>query len=86
MQLNIVDDKTHRVSDDLHYEVTRLENHPIIVIDDVLENPHAFLEEVVQKLPMQYNDPIVEIQRKYSQAISQSYILIYQRSVILLPI
>ena len=56
MQLNIVDDKAHRVSDNLHYEVTRLENHPIIVIDDVLENPHAFLEEVVQKLPMQLND------------------------------
>tara|TARA_B100001996_G_scaffold39714_1_gene29041 strand:- start:44 stop:823 length:780 start_codon:yes stop_codon:yes gene_type:complete len=55
MQLNIIDDKTHRVADDLHYEVTRLENHPIITIDNVLENPHDFLENVVQKAPMQFN-------------------------------
>lgn len=56
IQLNIIDEKTHKVSDDLHYEVTRIENHPIIIVDEVLENPHEFISEIVSKLPMQYND------------------------------
>ena len=34
----------------------RLEDHPIIVISDVLENPHDFISEVVEKIPMQYNE------------------------------
>ena len=60
MQLNIIDDKTHKVSDDLHYEVTRLENHPVITVDNVLADPHAFIENVVQKVPMQFNNMEVE--------------------------
>ena len=56
MNLNIVDDKTHRVNDELKYEITTLESHPIIIIDNVLENPHDFISEVVEKLPMQYNE------------------------------
>ena len=54
--LNIVNEKTHKGSDDLHYEVTRIENHPVIVVDEVLENPHEFIREIVSKLPMQYNE------------------------------
>ena len=56
MNLNIIDDKTHRVNDELKYEISKLESHPIIIIDDVLENPHDFIDQVVEKLPMQYNE------------------------------
>ena len=56
MNLNIIDEKTHRVNDDLKYDIHRLESHPIIVIDDVLANPHDFISEVVEKIPMQYNE------------------------------
>ena len=56
MNLNIIDEKTHRVNDELKYDIHRLEDHPIIVIDDVLENPHDFISEVVEKIPMQYNE------------------------------
>jgi|TARA_B100001094_G_scaffold37064_1_gene31258 hypothetical protein len=56
MNLNIVNDETHRVNDEVKYEVSRVESHPVIIIDDVLENPHDFISEVVEKLPMQYND------------------------------
>ena len=54
MNLNIVDDKTHRVNDELNYEVSRVEEQPVIIIDNVLENPHDFISQVVEKLPMQY--------------------------------
>ena len=40
MHLNLLDDKTHKVNDELKYEVTNLESHHIITIDNVLENPH----------------------------------------------
>ena len=60
MKLNIIDDKIHKVNDDLNYEVTRIENHPIITIDNVLANPYDFLENVVQKVPMQFNNMEVE--------------------------
>jgi len=56
MNLNIVDDKTHRVNDELNYEVSRVEEQPVIIIDNVLENPHDFISQVVEKLPMQYNN------------------------------
>ena len=56
MNLNIINEKTHRVNDELKYDIHRLESHPIIVIDDVLENPHDFISEVVEKIPMQYNE------------------------------
>ena len=56
MNLNIVDDKTHRVNDELNYEVSRVEEQPVIIVDNVLENPHDFISQVVEKLPMQYND------------------------------
>ncbi len=56
MNLNIIDDKTHRVNDELKYEISKLESHPIIILDDVLENPHDFIDQVVEKLPMQYNE------------------------------
>lgn len=56
MQLNIIDEKTHKVSDNLHYDITNLDNHHVIVVDNVLDNPHAFIKDVVEKLPMQYNN------------------------------
>ena len=56
MNLNIIDEKTHKVSDNLHYDITNLDNHHVIVVDNVLENPHAFIKDVVEKLPMQYNN------------------------------
>ena len=59
MHLNLLDNKTHKVNDELKYEVTNLESHHIITIDNVLENPHDFISEVVEKLPMQYNNPHV---------------------------
>ena len=31
MQLNIIDEKTHKVSDNLSYDVTNLDNHHIII-------------------------------------------------------
>jgi len=55
MQLNIIDEKTHRVSDNLSYDVTNLDNHHVIIVDNVLENPHAFIDDVVKKVPMQLN-------------------------------
>ena len=75
MNLNIIDGKTHRVNDELKYDIHRLESHPIIVIDDVLENPHDFISEVVEKIPMQYNEIGKAIQTRYFQAINQMYIL-----------
>ena len=54
MQLNIIDEKTHRVSDNLHYDITNLDNHHIITVDNVLENPHAFIDDVVKKVPVSY--------------------------------
>ena len=60
MQLNIIDEKTHRVSDNLHYDITNLDNHHIITVDNVLENPHAFIDDVVKKVPMQLNNLNVE--------------------------
>ena len=56
MQLNIIDEKTHRVSDNLSYDVTNLDNHHVIIVDNVLENPHAFIDDVVKKVPMQLNN------------------------------
>ena len=61
MHLNLLDDKTHKVNDELKYEVTNLESHHIITIDNVLENPHDFISEVVEKLPMQYNLSLIHI-------------------------
>ena len=60
MQLNIIDEKTHKVADNLHYDITNLDNHHIITVDNVLENPHAFIDDVVKKVPMQLNNLNVE--------------------------
>ena len=56
MHLNIINEETHRVNDDINYEVTNLDSHRIITIDNVLKNPHDFISEVVEKLPMEYNE------------------------------
>ena len=55
MHLNIINEETHRVNDDINYEVTNLDSHRIITIDNVLKNPQDFISEVVEKLPMEYN-------------------------------
>ena len=56
MHLNIINEETHRVNDDINYEVTNLDSHRIITIDNVLKNPQDFISEVVEKLPMEYNE------------------------------
>ena len=37
MHLNIINEETHRVNDDINYEVTNLDSHRIITIDNVLK-------------------------------------------------
>lgn len=57
--MNFVDDNDLKVSEDLHYDVRRLgdhQNHPVIVVDNVLANPDSFVENVIKKLPLQKND------------------------------
>ena len=56
MQLNIIDEETIRVSDNVHYEVTKLDTHHVITIDNVLENPQHFIENVVEKMPVKSNN------------------------------
>ena len=51
MNLNVIDEETLQVSDDVHYEVTMLDTHHVIVVDNVLKNPQLFLKNVVEKLP-----------------------------------
>ena len=56
MNLNVIDEETLQVSDDVHYEVTMLDTHHVIVVDNVLKNPQLFLKNVVEKLPLKIND------------------------------
>ena len=42
MNLNVIDEETLQVSDDVHYEVTKLDTHHVIVVDNVLKNPQLF--------------------------------------------
>ena len=56
MNLNVIDEETIRVSDNVHYEVTKLGTHHIITIDNVLENPQYFIDNIVEKLPLKPNN------------------------------
>ena len=49
MNLNVIDEETLQVSDDVHYEVTMLDTHHVIVVDNVLKNPQLFLNLAVMK-------------------------------------
>ena len=44
MNLNVIDEETLQVSDDVHYEVTMLDTHHVIVVDNVLKI-HNILRE-----------------------------------------
>ena len=56
MNLNVIHEETLQVSDDFHYEVTMLDTHHVIIVDNVLKNPQLFLENIVEKLPLKIND------------------------------
>ena len=56
MNLNVIDEETIRVSDNVHYEVTKLGTHHIITVDNVLENPQYFIDNIVEKLPLKPNN------------------------------
>ena len=59
MDLNFVDAKDIRVSDELQYQINKIDDvHPVIIVDIVLENPHGFIENIVQKTPLQFNNKV----------------------------
>ena len=43
MNLNVIDEETIRVSDNVHYEVTKLGTHHIITVDNVLKTHNILL-------------------------------------------
>ena len=57
--MNLVDNNDLKVSEDLKYDVRRLgdqQNHPVIVVDNVLDDPNSFVENIIKKHPLQKND------------------------------
>ena len=56
MNLNIVDDKTHRVNDELNYEVSRVEEQPVIIVDNVWRILMTSSVKWWKNCSMQYND------------------------------
>lgn len=63
MELNYFDSSDVKVSENLSFHVDAIgeeKNHPIIVIDGILENPDSFVSKIVQKLPLELNeyDPV----------------------------
>ncbi len=58
--LNYVNQDDLKISEDLYYDGYRIgpnENHPIVVVDNVLANPEGFWKNVVQKQPLERNKP-----------------------------
>ena len=48
--MNLVDNNDLKVSEDLKYDVRRLgdqQNHPVIVVDNVLDDPNSFVENII---------------------------------------
>ena len=48
MNLNVIDEETIKVSDNVHYEVTKLGNHHVITIDNVLEKI-SYMRNLIDK-------------------------------------
>ena len=52
--MNLVDNNDLKVSEDLKYDVRRLgdqQNHPVIVVDNVLDDPNSFVEYYKETSP-----------------------------------
>lgn len=58
MSLNLIDTSEIKISNDMQYVSVRIgkdQNHPVIVVDNFLEDPDYFLENIVSKVPLEKN-------------------------------
>lgn len=56
MNLNFIDSDAIGISEDLFCNNVKIgpdENHPIITIDNVFKDPHKFIENVIEKIPLE---------------------------------
>ena len=54
--MNYIDESWIRVSDNIKYQCRRIgerDNHPIVVVDNVLDNPELFVENIIKKTPLE---------------------------------
>ena len=54
--MNYIDESWIKVSDNIKYQNRRIgerDNHPIVVVDNVLDNPDLFVENIIKKTPLE---------------------------------
>tara|TARA_B100001250_G_scaffold408087_1_gene429888 strand:+ start:1153 stop:1947 length:795 start_codon:yes stop_codon:yes gene_type:complete len=53
--MNYIDDSWIAVSDNVDYKTRKIgerDNHPIVIVDNVLNNPSKFVEHIIKKVPL----------------------------------